>query len=73
MKKITKIIASGITFVMLFMALSVSTANAGPDNPFGTYIECAKGCIQDYDQWTWERSICAADCYVVLLKDLSTM
>lgn len=73
MEKIKKIVASGITFLMLVMVLSVNTANAGPDNPIETYVDCAKGCIQDYEQWTWERSICAADCYIVLLKDLSTM
>jgi hypothetical protein len=74
MKPIKKTIAAfALAAMMLPTVLSnVALAQESPEEkgPFAKYTECAKGCINNFDKWSWGRTVCAADCYLALLDDL---
>jgi hypothetical protein len=38
--------------------------------PLETYVLCVGNCVDRTPQWSFERSVCAADCYILLLANM---
>lgn len=58
--------------ILMFMMMSTLTFNTVSANEYSEgrlakYIKCAEFCIENFEQWTWARSVCAADCYLDLI------
>jgi hypothetical protein len=72
MKSIKKSIAALALAALMLPILPVTAMAqvAEEKGPFAKYVDCANGCINKFDAWTWGRSFCAADCYIKLLEDL---
>jgi hypothetical protein len=75
MKTLKKSIASLALAAMLlptWMPVSALAQGVQDQNgPLMNYADCVVGCVEKYDQWTWGRTICAIDCYIKLIKDLT--
>jgi hypothetical protein len=67
MKQIGKLSLGGVLLFGLLTLGNVTEVQAGP---FSNYHECVKGCLNQYENWTWSLSACSADCYIDLIKDI---
>jgi hypothetical protein len=68
MKKIKKIILTGIVTMMMLTMYSPTDAYA--TGPLESYLDCAIECIEKYNPWTIRRTLCAADCYFKFWGDV---
>jgi hypothetical protein len=77
MKNLKKTIAS-LALAAIMLPTLVPTSLVAQEaeeekGPVGRYVECANFCVKNYGPWTWDRTVCAVDCYFAFLEDLKNL